>query len=528
MSTSTCLGWIAEKKTVDWVAAFGGNSTAPAAGASGCSGPRRGPEHRPPARSRSALAGRRPAVAQRVLGPFGANRSVVPSNFALQKQEPVNSRLDWSEGPITHLISFLGGNSHSTANTAGFAFLRKTGRCRGRVIQFVLLQVFLIVALVMGPYGGPNTQPKTRLRLTQSSCVDPIAVVRTTIAGYCSMVNTLQWHVQFSIEEQLLGQGRLRCSLVGPGMAFAKSPERRSGSACFLFDKPRCSTPVGGKTTLWLLCNPSRGLKVWLPAAAALRCLEPPQGVLSVRSKPTDLRSYHWNNTARRGGSCSAMLSTNKQSKQQGLAFGVRRRRTKKISLRDPFKTKSGLNKTSLNRRLKHPFAVWGFVMDTRSCRTEVFSCRGAIGAWYALAPPGPPELRSASLFRRNIFWLLRESKGLQPPRASLAQPARSSGQVTRGLCNLITKARYKTIRHLLNLSRDNLTTFCKELRLPVYPDKSNKAVQYSRNRLREQILPAVKLFLNPKVDDALFKLAELLTQDFCAVYHLVNTGRRL
>ena len=89
-------------------------------------------------------------------------------------------------------------------------------------------------------------------------------------------------------------------------------------------------------------------------------------------------------------------------------------------------------------------------------------------------------------------------------------------------------KLKYKTIRPLLNLSREKLTTLCKALRLPVYPDKSNKAVQYSRNRLREQILPAVKLFINPKIEDALFKLAELLTQDFSMVSQLVNTPSRL
>jgi hypothetical protein len=102
------------------------------------------------------------------------------------------------------------------------------------------------------------------------------------------------------------------------------------------------------------------------------------------------------------------------------------------------------------------------------------------------------------------------------------------SGQPDTTYWKIVNKRRYNTIRPLLNLSRGSLTTLCKDLRLPVYPDKSNKAVQYSRNRLREQILPAIKLFLNPQIEDALFKLAELLTQDFFVVSHLVNTGRRL
>jgi hypothetical protein len=218
---------------------------------------------------------------------------------------------------------------------------------------------------------------------------------------------------------------------------------------------------------------------------AKLGRLEGPS-VLSLLSKPTGLRPVCGNNTGGRRGPLS------KRSKQQGLAS----------------KTKYGLNKICLNQRccfatsfgcyanfcvakvdqrLRQPFTAWGFVRNTIDCRTEVFGCRR------------------------------------QPIRG---QSERHTSLGPQGLGNIVTKARYKTIRPLLNLSRDNLATLCKDLRLPVYPDKSNKAVQYSRNRLREQILPAVKLFLNPKIDDALFKLAELLTQDFSVVSHLVNTGR--
>ena len=181
--------------------------------------------------------------------------------------------------------------------------------------------------------------------------------------------------------------------------------------------------------------------------------------------------------------------SKSKQSKQQGIAFT----------------SKSELNKARLNRRLKQPFTVWGFVMDTNYCRTEILGCRR----------PHSSEAR----VRGARITPKRE------PTSKPSQPERSSGLCAQDLCNIVTKTRYQTIRPLLNLSRENLTTLCKYLRLPVYPDKSNKAVQYSRNRLREQILPAVKLFLNPKVDDALFKLAELLIQDFSVVSHLVNTG---
>ena len=284
--------------------------------------------------------------------------------------------------------------------------------------------------------------------------------------------------------------------------------------------------PFGAQQELRSATSPFGAIGCYAPPRPTVghrqrSCLWPPKNVLSVQSKPPSLRSSYGNNIGRRRGDCSARLRSSKQSKQQSLVFGQllafgqqerssSSRTSRKLLLRDTFKTKSGLNKTRINRRLKHPFTVWGFVMDTKCCRMEILGCRTPSGA--RLAP-----------------------KGVQPTRTLLAQPKgehgqseHSSGLQAEGLCNIVTKTRYKTIRPLLNLSRENLTTLCKDLRLPVYPDKSNKAVQYSRNRLREQILPAVKLFLNPKIDDALFKLAELLTQDFSVVSHLVNTGRRL
>ena len=227
-------------------------------------------------------------------------------------------------------------------------------------------------------------------------------------------------------------------------------------------------------------------------------------------------------------------VSTTKQNKQQGLTFGKLELLAVLGTARNSsstFKTNFGVRKTSLNPRatlslflwplvlgpssrcscscssflstsksyarlednlkFTQPFTVWGVVVDTKCCGTKLLDCR-----------------------RSPFTTLLEQSK----VRFGVSSPA---------LCNNATNTKYKISRPLLNLSRENLTILCKDLHLPVYPDKSNKAVQYSRNRLREQILPAIKLFLNPKIDHALFKLAELLTQDFSLVSNLVNTGRR-
>ena len=73
----------------------------------------------------------------------------------------------------------------------------------------------------------------------------------------------------------------------------------------------------------------------------------------------------------------------------------------------------------------------------------------------------------------------------------------------------LYREKNYNIIRPLLNCSRFLLTKLCEHSKLPVYPDKSNQIVQYSRNRIRKQIIPSLKIFFNPQVEDAIFRFAE-------------------
>ena len=70
-------------------------------------------------------------------------------------------------------------------------------------------------------------------------------------------------------------------------------------------------------------------------------------------------------------------------------------------------------------------------------------------------------------------------------------------------------KTSYTVVRPLMNCLRYTITTSCVLSCLPVYPDLSNLNMRYSRNRIRKQILPTIKLFLNPKVEKALFQFSE-------------------
>ena len=90
-------------------------------------------------------------------------------------------------------------------------------------------------------------------------------------------------------------------------------------------------------------------------------------------------------------------------------------------------------------------------------------------------------------------------------------------------------RKKLKIIRPLLDFKRESITMVCKDLQIPVYPDKSNRSVQYSRNRIRKQIIPSIKHFINPQVESSLFKVAQLLQKEQFFVYSLLrNTSVHL
>ena len=78
-----------------------------------------------------------------------------------------------------------------------------------------------------------------------------------------------------------------------------------------------------------------------------------------------------------------------------------------------------------------------------------------------------------------------------------------------------ILKTSYSIVRPLLSFSRSTITITCTLVFLPVYPDRSNYKIRYSRNRLRQQIIPSIQFFFNPKVEKALFQFSEFYNKTF-------------
>ncbi len=71
-----------------------------------------------------------------------------------------------------------------------------------------------------------------------------------------------------------------------------------------------------------------------------------------------------------------------------------------------------------------------------------------------------------------------------------------------------------QVIRPLLAVTRTQTGDFCRDRQLPIWYDTTNDDLTYSRNRIRQQIIPLLQEALNPQADRHLAQTAELLTAD--------------
>jgi hypothetical protein len=69
-------------------------------------------------------------------------------------------------------------------------------------------------------------------------------------------------------------------------------------------------------------------------------------------------------------------------------------------------------------------------------------------------------------------------------------------------------------IRPLMSISRDDVKKLCRFWELPIYPDVTNQKIAFTRNRIRKQVFPALRLALNPQIDNVLSQSAEILLAD--------------
>lgn len=85
-------------------------------------------------------------------------------------------------------------------------------------------------------------------------------------------------------------------------------------------------------------------------------------------------------------------------------------------------------------------------------------------------------------------------------------------GTGLRGLCG-IPKQRGRIIRPLLSCTKEELTAYCEQHGLPTALDATNDGDDARRNRLRHQVIPALKKE-NPSLAQTALTMTELLRQD--------------
>uniref|UniRef100_A0AAU7LLH9 tRNA(Ile)-lysidine synthase, chloroplastic n=1 Tax=Streptosarcina moshanensis TaxID=3096259 RepID=A0AAU7LLH9_9VIRI len=66
-------------------------------------------------------------------------------------------------------------------------------------------------------------------------------------------------------------------------------------------------------------------------------------------------------------------------------------------------------------------------------------------------------------------------------------------------------------VRPLLAIRRRDTSKACTSTYIPTWPDLSNQLVGPHRNRIRKRLIPYLRHYFNPKIDQSLSQLAELL-----------------
>lgn len=85
------------------------------------------------------------------------------------------------------------------------------------------------------------------------------------------------------------------------------------------------------------------------------------------------------------------------------------------------------------------------------------------------------------------------------------------------GLAGMLPKRTGKKIniiRPLLCLRRVETESYCRENNLESFTDSSNLETEYTRNKVRLQLIPQLEKDYNPKIKEALFNLAKLAAAD--------------
>ena len=154
-------------------------------------------------------------------------------------------------------------------------------------------------------------------------------------------------------------------------------------------------------------------------------------------------------------------------------------------------------------------------------CREQDIPCLAERGDTRALAAAEHLGLEEAARRLRYAF-LERAAEHFGCDRIATAHTADDNaetvlfnlirGSGSRGLAG-IPPRRGTIVRPLLGTSRAQIEAYLEEHGVPHVEDSSNESLDFSRNRLRRQVLPLLRE-MNPGLNDTLGRTAALLRQD--------------
>lgn len=94
-------------------------------------------------------------------------------------------------------------------------------------------------------------------------------------------------------------------------------------------------------------------------------------------------------------------------------------------------------------------------------------------------------------------------------------------GSGVEGLCGIPVK-RGIFIRPLLYLTREDVEKYCEENEIPFVTDSTNLCDDYSRNKIRHNVIPVLK-DLNPKAEISALKTSDILREDSAFITNQAN-----
>lgn len=87
-------------------------------------------------------------------------------------------------------------------------------------------------------------------------------------------------------------------------------------------------------------------------------------------------------------------------------------------------------------------------------------------------------------------------------------------GSGISGLCGIKPYREGKFIRPLIKCNRKEIEEYCKEANLNPKFDKSNDDNTYTRNKIRNELIPYIQKEFNPNIIDTIDRLSELITDE--------------